>query len=667
MRELIPALSELQASLNRQYRIKVLLYDVALPGSPNTLSQVVAGDVVETLDITDLVRDLQITAQSISFIIEDPSGQFDPEQGSNRHLMRENQVIRILEGDAGVPEEDWAFVFTGHIRGQVGFLLSRSNRFKQVRVQALDRMSTKAYNRMPVTTRNYSEGDDLGEIAYDIARNLMCLTDDEIGFDHKWGYATCHRFLQIVELPAMEALRKVGEVIGYVPYFDGQGRLNFYQKYANPAEGFDIQGKLDIPYSHIKQVEISAAGPRDVINKVRVIGLDCRMSMIVGEYQNLFSGTVTTGYFESGAVLPVRFSEDDSARAITGPASFGIPDWFRETGIINFILDLFFGAEGMLTAIFENLDEACKFTGGEQWLKAGVGFTLPSFYVVKSAFTDVVIPFGTSEEYIPEGMHGGKIVVKNKSWQIGLAMSIVSRLIAAAAKPDMAPQAPAGILPTIPEGRMMLFSIGVFLSDLITLMSIGSGSYEIWGMPFDHVYREIEFTAVAAGVEFWNENELEIDNDIVDSCSSAEALAIRELMYQQQLSSPRNISMVHNLHIEQGDIIRLSDGRIYTVLNWNYNINRALEASSVPIVNYSCIKSSIQEPELHSLAMTSDGYIAALVDTSWDGKCVVMAESYIQWDGKCMVVSESDIPWYGKCTVVFESDEEFGAQAYVEV
>ena len=635
MRELDAVLSDLQTSLTKQYRVRILLYDVALPGSPQTLSQVVAGTVSETLDITDLVRDLQITAQSVSFVIEDPSGQFDPEQGSNRHLLRENQIVRIQEGDAGVAEDDWEFVFTGHIRGQVGWLLNRTNRMKQVRVQILDRMSTKAYNRMPVTTRNYTEGDDLGEIAYDIAKNLMCLTDDEIGFDHKWGFATCHRFLQIVELPPMEALRKVGEVVGYIPYFDGQGRLKFYQKYANPAEGFDIQGRLDIPYSRIKQIEIPATGPRDTINKVRVIGLDCRMSMIVGEYQSLFSGTVTTGYFESKAVLPVKFSEDDTAKAITGFGFFGIPEWLRESGIINFVLDLFFGSEGMLTAIFENLDETCKFTGGEQWLKAGIGVTLPSFFVIKSAFSDVIIPYGTSEEYHPQGMHGGEIVVKNKSWQVGLAMSIVSRLIASSQEPDLAPQAPAGVLETIPVGRIGM--VATFVADLITMMSIGSGSYEIWGMPFDFVYREIEFIAVAPGIEFWNENELEIDNDIVDSCAAAEALAIRELMYQQQISSPRSILMAHNLHIEQGDIIMLPDGRIYTVTNWNYNINRVEGGSSTPIVNYSCIKSSIQEPELKSSVMTSDGYIAALVDTLWDGKCIVLAES----------------------------NEEFGAQTYI--
>ena len=636
MRELNSVLSDLQASPNRQYRVKILLYDVALPGSPVTLSQVIAGTVSETLDISNLVRDLQITAQSISFIIEDPSGQFDPEQGSNRNLLRENQVIRIVEGDAGVDEADWAFVFTGHVRGQVGWHLDRTNRFKQVRVQALDRMSTKAFNRMPVTTRNYTEGDDLGEIAYDIAKNLMCLDDDEIGFDHKWGYATCHRFLQIVEVPAMEALRKIGEVVGYVPYFDGQGRLNFYQKYANPAEGFDIQGRLDIPWDKIKSVEIPATGPRDYINKVRVIGLDCRMSMIVGEYQSLFTGTVTSRTALFSKYPDVKFSEDNTAKALTGFGFFGIPEWLRELGIINFVLDLFFGSEGMLTAIFENFDETCKFTAGEQWIKFGIGALLPSFFVTKSAFSDVIIPFNTSEEYHPKGFHGGEIVVKNKSWQIGLAILMIDGLVLAAAKPDQAPQAPAGILPTIPEGRVTM-AAGALASNLITMMSIGSGSYDIWGMPFDFVYREIEFVAVAPGVEFWNENELEIDNDIVDSCAAAEALAIRELMYQQQVSSPRNITMVHNLHIEQGDVISLPDGRIYTVANWNYNVNRVVGASSIPIINYSCTKSSIQEPVLGTSTMTSDGYIASLVNTSWDGKCIIMGES----------------------------DEEFNAQAYI--
>ena len=637
MRELNAVLSELQVSLSKQYRIKILLYDVALPGSPNTLSQVVAGTASAALDITGFVRDLQITSQNVSFIIEDPSGQFDPVDGSNRHLMRENQVVRLLEGDAGVAEADWEFVFTGHIRGQAGWSLNRTNRLQQIRVQAQGRINTKAYNRMPVTTRNYTEGDDLGEIAYDIAKNLMCLTDDEIGFDHKWGFATCHRFLQIVELPPLEALRKVGEVVGYVPYFDGRGRLKFYQKYANPAEGFDIQGRLDIPYSRIRHIEIPATGPRDVINKVRVLGLDCRMSMIVGEYKNLFSGSVTSGYFENKAVLDVTFGEDSSSKAITGFGFFGISEWLREAGIINFILDLFFGPEGMLTAIFENFDDTCKFTGGEQWLKGAAGMTLPSFFVTKSAFSDVLVPYKTSEEYHPQGFHGGEIVVKNKSWQIGLAFAIADILIELSKEPDQAPQAPAGVLDTIPTGRIgMAFRLA---GDLVTMMSIGSGSYEIWGMPFDFVYREIEFVVVASGVEFWNENELEISNDIVDSCAAAEALAVRELMYQQQLSSPRNIRMIHNLHIEQGDVIRLPDDRIYTVVNWNYNINRVSGTSSTPIVNYSCIKSSIQEPELKSSTMTSDGYIAMLVDTSYDSKCVIKAES----------------------------DEEFSAQTYVSV
>lgn len=643
MRELDPTLSDIQRRLNRQYRIKILLYDVVSQAAQWTVADVVAGRATPSGDISVFARDINLTSQQLSFVLEDPAGQFDPDFGSSRHLLAESQMVRVIEGDAQVAEEFWEPVFTGHVRGQLGWTINRSNRIKQAMVQCLDRMSVKSFNRMPATTQSYTEGVDLGEVAYDIASTIMCLSADEIAFDRKWGHATCHRFLQIVELPALEALRKVGEPVGYVPFFNGRGQLDFYQKYINPEEGFGIQGKLDIPWARIREMQIPATGPRDMINKVRVLGLDCRMSLVMGEWAKLWSGTITTGFFETAGKIKVDFGEDDtsgSVKAITGLGFNLIPgmDILYETNILNFVLDMFFGPEGYITGLFTTLDKDCRLVGLEDIFKGIIGLFLPSFRVLKSV-NDSLIPFHSMEIYTPSGFHGGQIRVQNFAWVPGLAVMATAGLIAAANSPDIVTTAP-GV--TTPTGRI---AEATFLGGiLLILMSQGSGNYEVWGMPFDFVYREIENIAVLPGVEFWAENELEIQNDIIDNCRTAEAVATRELLYQQQLGTPRNITMVHDLHIEPGDIIRLPDGRVYTISDWNYNVNRVEQDPAVPMVNYYCLRSSIEEPVLSEVAMTVDGYIARIVDVNVGARNWIQGTEDYAFAGKAWVYAPG---WYG--------------------
>jgi hypothetical protein len=109
---------------------------------------------------------------------------------------------------------------------------------------------------------------------------------------------------------------------------------------------------------------------------------------------------------------------------------------------------------------------------------------------------------------------------------------------------------------------------------------MGSAQYGIWGTPYDYAYLEQDSTAIEDGIQYWEENKLEIKNDFIGSYEQADTLAITELIFQKSSSYPRKLAIEDDLSLEIGDIIDLPDGRRFFIKN----LSKTIKRGSIPIM-----------------------------------------------------------------------------------
>jgi hypothetical protein len=108
-------------------------------------------------------------------------------------------------------------------------------------------------------------------------------------------------------------------------------------------------------------------------------------------------------------------------------------------------------------------------------------------------------------------------------------------------------------------------AMAVLLITILLFMStIGTGSYEVWGTPYEMVYLEQQAIAMKSGVEFWQEREKEIRNDFISTPEQAQPLVLTQLHYEVMKEQPRTLALRYDPRIEPGDVLELSSSvRIY--------------------------------------------------------------------------------------------------------
>ncbi|MNF94082.1 hypothetical protein D3C84_767810 [compost metagenome] len=95
-------------------------------------------------------------------------------------------------------------------------------------------------------------------------------------------------------------------------------------------------------------------------------------------------------------------------------------------------------------------------------------------------------------------------------------------------------------------------------------MSLGTGSYEIWGEPYDYVHEVNSTEAFVEGAPAWVRLDETLTSDFVMNEAHAQAMAVRELLYRSLSAHSWNVDIVDRPEIEKGDILRLADGsRLY--------------------------------------------------------------------------------------------------------
>lgn len=190
-----------------------------------------------------------------------------------------------------------------------------------------------------------------------------------------------------------------------------------------------------------------------------------------------------------------------------------------------------------------------------------------TYLVVKQSANSGLL--NVCDETYQETSHtGGQIVLETAAWVPGL-IAVFLAVKAAGAIPDIAP--PFGG-PTAPVGKMVHAALE--LSVLLVLASIGTGSYEVWGTPYDFVHARNITEAYDSASPEWGESVEEIDSDLIADAGHARAVAARELVYRAKSAASYGVQIVDDPRIEPGDILALPDGSRLYVTSYRRSLGR---------------------------------------------------------------------------------------------
>ena len=129
---------------------------------------------------------------------------------------------------------------------------------------------------------------------------------------------------------------------------------------------------------------------------------------------------------------------------------------------------------------------------------------------------------------------------------------------------------------TIPAGRKV--EAGFQLAFMTLMLNIGTGTYEIWGTPYDWVHARNTTEAFDSSVPTWVDNATDIESDFIANDEHAKAVAIRELIYLARSASKWNVTIVDDPRIEYGDILQFTDKSQLFVEDFTRRLERGSEA-----------------------------------------------------------------------------------------
>ena len=266
------------------------------------------------IDVTEAAGDYVdqgIAATSIVFQVSDPDGEFDPvgnpAPGDGRWL-RQGNVAVLREGDEELDESKWEITFTGALQGQPGQERGRNTGRSVLACKCSSREVD--FLRRKNTTRNFLQGTAFDDIGNEIAETDMGLDPDEINLgSFGGGRLTCHLSTQFVDESPLATLAKLMFPEGFMPRFEGDGRLGTTTGVISKA-ATRIYAESQLPIAITRPI-LEFNGTNDV----EIIGLDCDLTKVTQERQLLATAGITTGYFSRDSKIPVIYSEDGTQQA----------------------------------------------------------------------------------------------------------------------------------------------------------------------------------------------------------------------------------------------------------------------------------------------------------------------------------------------------------------
>jgi hypothetical protein len=387
MRDLSDAMKIANHSLFRAYRFRVYLWDTLTPGAP-TMQEIVRGtaDTTFRTEVTEFVADgLRIQdpgdrrASRLTMSLVSPDDRFNPHGGGHARFVKEGCVVRVLEGDAHVPEAEWVWTFTGHVRGQSGYNFSRESADRRADVTAFSRLANPKFSKMTFTSRTYGRFTDYGQILLDIVINIMGLRPEEFRrIDTALGKVTQFASSSIIGLTPLEAIDKILETVGQFADFDGEGVLRYVDR--DMTRSPDL---IDAEYECFVQAFRVPSADVNVYNSISVVGLDKNLTETEHPGEDLATAQISVGFWRPRESVFVQWSKDRSARAKD-----------TEMIVLQSIQDsLVIGGFGSET--YEEIDDfsgrvVVNITGYLGTMMTLIGITL----ALEAAIGDYVLPFG---------------------------------------------------------------------------------------------------------------------------------------------------------------------------------------------------------------------------------------------------------------------------------
>lgn len=195
-----------------------------------------------------------------------------------------------------------------------------------------------------------------------------------------------------------------------------------------------------------------------------------------------------------------------------------------------------------------------------------------TYLVIKQTANSGLLPV-CDEEYAQLSPTTGLITLTTYAWVPILATAAMIAKFIAHNTPD---EATVEFGPTVPIGRVYEYIADAVI--LLTMMSIGTGIYEVWGIPYDYVHARNTTVAYNSTATPWELNAMEIETDFVMDEAQAQDFAIRELLYSYRSASNYGIKIVDDPRVENGDIIALQDGTKLYVTGYKRDLSIGAEA-----------------------------------------------------------------------------------------
>ncbi len=425
--------------------------------------------------------------------------------------------IRIYQGDESVADpEQWVPVFTGVIRGNPGAI--EEARFERQPQTATVVAVGREENFLNtvVTARAYAKDTDIGRAVVETAVERMGLDRREIKIGFQ-DYALGHTQNQLVDIEVLKGIHQMLFTVGKKPRFDADGFFT--------AADTDLDKAPTRVLSNDMIVEIRREQRSDSVNNsVRLVGLDNNLTQVIEREKRLAHGNITSGFFEAVVREEIFFSE-----------SAGVNQGGRralDTKLDSHInsLEAIVGASIKWDPFLES-DGVSTF-GGRLIFDTGFNPELNAATTAVWLLAETVLAIALG---------------------IGLTPAIVAAKITATA------------------------SLAAIIASLITL---GRVEWEIFGRPFQWVFRQLAALATLDGVLSKDLKEVEFRNDWIYDIDVLVARA-RELLKRELAKAWRfRITMLDDPILEVDDVVDIASKKYYIT-----SINRTMTRVSGPIQN----------------------------------------------------------------------------------
>lgn len=275
----------------------------------------------------------------------------------------------------------------------------------------------------------------------------------------------------------------------------------------------DVSRIPDIVLTNEDVIRIAGGKGKPSISGFQLKWMDRNLTKVVQQDQVLGSGSITAGFFRLTQQLEVYWSDDRRQRA-------------------------------------EN-----------------------TYLKVIQSINDSLLPVG-DETYVQNDRFHGTITITTDAWVPALATASLATMLALDYVPDAVVTGGIGasIGETIPYGRVIR---GVAEGSLLLIMmSIGTGSYELWGQTYDFVHAVNKTEAFDDAAPLWMQDVQTESNDLIYDETHAQEVAIRELLHRIAETNRWDTVITDDPRIEPGDILELPDTSRLYVQNYTRQLTR---------------------------------------------------------------------------------------------